>query len=264
MVNRRDLLRGGVRGDVDLSRFFKFLALRPWPWAITALAAASMTYLALSSAGFTFGCIGCGPNARSDPIGTAAFVFSIPAAVFPGLALVTFWPFVAAGGTPGNQARRPRDRLIAHGCSMVILGAAALAMWLPFVFVALASQEYGRLEFVPPIVGLTLLLGLSYQQLLEVLAGITRRLVASAVFLGFYGWLFSVGSTIPLSLLSRLVPDFRVISPQLSYWAAIGRFGNYGVFLPGDSLAIFLGWSASISAAWAVWAWRTPSRGTVG
>ncbi len=250
---------------MNLIRLFKILALRPWPWAITALAAASMTYLALSSAGFTFGCIGCGPNVRSDPIGTAVLVFPIPAAVFPGLALVTFWPFVAAGGTPENQARRLRDRLVAHACSMAVLSAAALAMWLSFfVFVALVSHEYAPLTFIPPIVGLTLLLGLSYQQLLELLAGITRRPVASAVFLGFYSWLLSTGSYLPLFLLSRLVPDARMVSPQLSYWAAIGRFGNYSVGPPPDPLFVFLGWSVVISAVWAVWAWRTLPRAAVG
>ncbi len=65
-------------------------------------------------------------------------------------------------------------------------------------------------------------------------------------------------------LLTRLIPDPRAISPQLSYYAAIVRFGNYFVGPPPDPLSVFLGWSVAISAVWAIWAWRTPPRAAVG
>ncbi len=131
---------------------------------------------------------------------------------------------------------------------MILLGVAALAMWLSFfVFAPLVTHGYAPLTFIPPIVGLTLLLGLVYQQLLEVLAGITRRPVASGVFLGFYGWLFSSESRFTLLLLFRPYPYTLAVSPQFSYWVVTEGFANRLVGLTGDALAIFLGWSVAIS-----------------
>ncbi len=113
-------------------------------------------------------------------------------------------------------------------------------------------------------ISLLLLLGLLYQQLLEVLAGITRRPVASGVFLGFYGWLFSSESRFALLLLFRPYPYTLAVSPQFSYWVVTEGLANPLVGLPGDALAIFLGWSVAISTVWAIWAWRTSPRLAVG
>jgi hypothetical protein len=242
----------------------KIAALRPWPWLVTAGLAALVVYIANALSTATFGCIGCPRVVRPNPYNGALFVYLVIASAFPSFALLVFWPVHKR--LPDRDAenlsfgKRLIDRFLAHLGSIIVLAIAATITWLAyFVYAGLVTGSYEPLGNLLPLVTLTLLLGLSFQFLLD-LTNSAVKAWGPAVIIAYSilsaPWsVFQWARFLPLGLIG-----FVVYGPAVAFEAAIATYGGNYSFLDATlALAIFLGWFGVISACWMASVWRRPT-----
>ncbi len=241
----------------------KMAALRPWPWLVTAGLAALAVYVAGVLSTATFGCIGCPPVVGPNPYNGAFVVYLIPAATFPSLVVLAFWPVLKGLPSRGAEDLPMGIRFLAHLGSIIVFTVAAAITWLAyFVYAGLVTGSFSAAVYVLPLVVLTILLGLMFQFLLEmasrVLMGqrsggaviVAYAILLSPSLLGLWVVFLPLG---PIGFLSSSLP--------FAYYEAIAAYGGNYSYIGGPDLAqaTFLGWFGAISACWMAWARQKPN-----
>ncbi|HEX9339704.1 MAG TPA: hypothetical protein VF992_00815 [Thermoplasmata archaeon] len=240
----------------------RIAALRPWPWFVAAGIAALAVYVASVLSTATFGCIGCPAEVPPNPYNSAFVVFLIPAATFPSLAVLVFWPVLKRLTGRGAEDLSVESRLVTHLGSVLVFTIAAAITWLAyFIYAGLLTGSFLAAVYVLPLVLLTIPLGLMFQFLLEMASSVLKGQRPAGAVIVAYALLVSPPLLARSGVFSLLGPvGFLISGPPFAYYLATAAYGgNYG-YVGGAGLAqaIFFGWFAVISAWWVAWARQKP------